>query len=667
METTEQAITRAPETSIEEALSRMCQRLSALQAADGSWEGEDIWNPMLPAQYVIAMQVIGRPIDRGRAQNILQQFEHEKLANGLWGLHRFGEPSLFMTALVYVASRLLGVKADHPSLAEARKMLAKEDLLSIPSWGKIWLSIAGVYEWKGAHSIPPEVWMLPKSARIHPANYYCHTRLIYMGMASVSAEEITAPITDLTREIRKELYPGRNYEELPWVASRGKLRAADLYAEPTKTLQAMYWAGDAYSAVHFSPLRKKILRDLRKRMKWELDSSDFTCLSPVNGLLFMLTLWNANPSDPYVERQLARFEGWVWEDEHEGMRIAGARSATWDSSFALQALSRAYEALPTERPMLRESIERGLEWLRTQQIETPAIDDATTYRKMDRVDPTGGFCFAGVWHGWPVSDCTAEAICAFLEAPPELRSEADLERVRRGIEFMLRCQNSDGGFGSYEARKNDASLEWMNPAEMFGDSMTEMSYVECTASNAIAIVAALPHLSGGLRTQAEASLKRAEALLRSMQRPDGSWEGVWGVATLYGTFFALRALHAIRSHHGEGPDAAMKKAGTYIASMQREDGGFGEHWRTCATGRSEDLGYSHCVQTGWALSGLASVSEHREARERASAWLESQLEEDGELPEQIFAGVFFRTALIGYRMYRRIFPMMAVAEHLNAK
>ena len=38
-----------------------------------------------------------------------------------------------------------------------------------------------------------------------------------------------------------------------------------------------------------------------------------------------------------------------------------------------------------------------------------------------------------------------------------------------GAEFILRTQNPDGGFGSYERRKSRVPLEWLNPAEMFGD------------------------------------------------------------------------------------------------------------------------------------------------------------------------------------------------------
>src|SRR6266481_8500589 len=43
-------------------------------------------------------------------------------------------------------------------------------------------------------------------------------------------------------------------------------------------------------------------------------------------------------------------------------------------------------------------------------------------------------------------------------------------------------QNRDGGFGTYERRRGGRLVERLNPSEMFGQCMTELSYLECTAS-----------------------------------------------------------------------------------------------------------------------------------------------------------------------------------------
>ncbi|MEM9066875.1 MAG: prenyltransferase/squalene oxidase repeat-containing protein [Myxococcota bacterium] len=622
------------------------------------WEGEDIWNSMLAAQFALAWHIMERPLSKERRERILTQFRHEQLPGGLWGMHRFGEPSLFVTTLVYVASRTLGVSANDPFLAPARAFFAQEDVLEIPSWGKAWLALTNLYEWWGVNAVPPEAWLLPERFPLHPANYYCHTRLIYMGMASVFGLKLQARRTALTDELRDELYPGRDYRRLDFAGSRHALRKGDLWAAPTRALRTMYNAVNVFERFHAPALRRRCLKTLRERMRWELRSSDYTCLSPVNGLLFMLTLWAWDKHDEVLQKQVARFDGWIWEDDEEGLRVCGARSATWDTSFVLQALSAARPSLP--KGAADDALVSGLGWLKTQQMHGPVTGDKDDYKKAYRLDPTGGFCFAGVWHGWPVSDCTAEALCAFLEAPRDL-FQADRHAVEAGIRFLLQCQNKDGGFGSYESRKTHVNLEWMNPAEMFGDSMTELSYYECTASNLIALAEVRKRYPNLLRREIDRAIERAETYLRQSQNADGSWNGAWGVAFLYGTLFGIRGLRAAGALEN---DPAIESARAFVRKHQREDGSWGEHWRTCLTDRYEDLGHGHVVQTAWALLALLESGEDdASVLEPAMRWLSDAQLPNGDWSEQEFAGVFFRTALIEYRLYRRIFPVWALAQY----
>jgi lanosterol synthase len=120
----------------------------------------------------------------------------------------------------------------------------------------------------------------------------------------------------------------------------------------------------------------------------------------VNGLLTILALWSDNPDDADLRLAVEKLDAWFWEDPREGSRVAGAGSVCWDTSFALQALS----ALPESDDA--EALARGASFLEGQQIEKPSFD----YRAAHRIDPSGGWCFSEVGHGWPVSDCTAEAL-----------------------------------------------------------------------------------------------------------------------------------------------------------------------------------------------------------------------------------------------------------------
>lgn len=633
------------------ALGRAVRALVSHQGPDGQWEGETVWCVMLPAQYVLMCHVTGLEIPAPRRARLLRQLRVTRGADGLWGLHEHSRGYLFTTALAYVAARLLGVPATDPMLADARDLFERErGVAAIPSWGKFWLAMVGLYEWEGVNPILPEVWVLPERFPLHPANYYCHTRLIYMGMAACYARKVRAPRTPIVDALRRELYPD-GYRRVDWTRARRSLHEGDIYTWPGRRLRAMFEACRLYERVHSRRLRARMLARIDERIRFELRSTDYTCLSPVNGLLFQIALWHDDPEDPDLRRARERFEGWIWEDDAEGMRVAGARSATWDSAFAVQALSAAARAGAVD---VAEPLARGLSFLSSQQI----AESFPGWKRAYRVDPKGGFCFAGVWHGWPVSDCTAEALEAFLAAPGHA---PDRGRVEDGIGFLLQCQNPDGGFGSYEARKTRVGLEWMNPAEMFGDSMTELSYYECTASNLSALAAFVARYpDSALAPRAERAMARAHRYLAEAQNEDGTWDGAWGVWFTYGTMFGVRGLLA-----GGTPksDPAIRRACRWLLDHQRADGGWGEDSSISESNAYREAPSSHAVQTAWAMLTLLEAGEpDLEAIARGARYLASVQGPDGEFPHQGMVGVFFHTALLDYRMYRRIFPAWALAR-----
>ncbi len=633
--------------SIADALARGAAALVREQAEDGSFEGEVVWCPMLAAQYVLASHVMGRPIAPARARLVLRHFEATRRPGGAWGLAPAGEPYLFVTALVYVAARLLGVDKDDPLVRDAKAFLRAEGgLVGIPSWGKLWLALVGLYEWEGVNPVVPELWAAPRWLPIHPSRYYCHTRLIYMGMASLYGAKPTAPLDATIRCLRDELFVAP-YAEIDWAAARESLRAGDVHEAPSSPLRAAYRALVALDRTRTREAREPLLAELRERIRYELRSTSYTCISPVSGLLGLLALWIADPDDPDLAKGLEAFEGWIWEDEAEGARVCGARSATWDSAFAAQALSAVAPFTDVDAPL------RAVDaFLATQQIERGTGEEA----RHDRIDPSGGFCFAGVWHGWPVSDCTAEAMLARLESPVAAVSDASMVSA---AQFVLRCQNADGGFGSYEARRVDGvDIDWLNPSEMFGACMTERSYVECTASCVTALAAFRRHHPGAHREAIDASIERAAALLSAAQRSDGSFEGNWGVHFVYGTMFGVRGLLAAGA---PAVDPRIRRACGWLLERQRPDGGWGEHADSVIEGRYVEHAEGQVVQTAWALTTLIEARDPDfDAIERAARFLARAQRPDGTWPKQDPEGIFFHTALLEYRLYRSYFPAWAL-------
>jgi lanosterol synthase len=390
-------------------------------------------------------------------------------------------------------------------------------------------------------------------------------------------------------------------------------------------------------------------------MLYEQRTSRYQAISPVNGLLNTLALFDWQ--HPELERSVAGLESWRWEDGEEGLRFAGARSNAWDTAFALQAALEYPPAAAEYGGTLRHAYG----FLRDTQI----TEELEGGRKNGRDPALGGWCFSDGQHRWPVSDCTAEALCAILAAHevPGLVAEAERipnDRLKLAADFILSRQNRDGGFGTYERRRGGRFLEAVNPSEMFGQCMTESSYVECTASAVKALVRFRQHDGNWRRKTIDRAVRRACRFLRSRQRPDGSYAGFWGINFTYATFFAVEALREA----GVPPsDPVPERAAHWLLSRQRPDGGWGEHFSSCLTGVYRGHSQSQASMTSWALLGLMPVIGTRsDAVDRGIRWLREHQNQDGAWAGEAVSGVFFGSAMLDYRLYRVYFPAWALAR-----
>jgi lanosterol synthase len=628
------------------ALDRGLRHLESLQRKDGSWEGEVVWCPMLAAQYVLTAHIIGAPIDDGRRRRLLRHFEVTRHTSGGWGLHELSEPYLFVTSLVYVAARLLGVAKDDPLLESAGRFLQEQGgVVAIPTWGKFWLAMLNLYPWKGLNPILPELWGLPRWLPLHPSKLYCHTRYIYLAMALIYGHRHQAPRTPVIDALRDELFPD-GFDRIDTAGARRALRAEEIHTPPSRGLKLAYRLLRVADGLHLRRGRERLLRKLCEEVRFELRATDHSSLSPVSGLLNVIALWLENPRDADLSRAWEGMARWMWEDEDEGCRLAGARSATWDTSLAMQVIATAAPGAAAA-----PSLARGEGFLEAQQIRhsLPGADEA------DRLDTRGGYSFGHAWHGWPVSDCTAEALTARLALPNPAVSDADLTA---GVNFILRRQNGDGGFGSYESGRGSLPLEWLNPAEIFGGSMTDDSHVECTASSLVALSEVRRQRPELLPAEIDPAVQRGRQWLRRRQESDGSWRGTWGVNFLYGTLFGIRGLLAagMPAH-----DPRIRKACSWITARQRQDGGWGECHTGRLTGAYVEHRESQVIHTAWALTALLDAEEPDWRRlQRGARFLARAQTTGGDWPKQDPAGVFFRTALMDYTLYRSYFPVQAL-------
>ncbi|CAH9089468.1 unnamed protein product, partial [Cuscuta epithymum] len=122
----------------------------------------------------MCMYITGHPntfFSSEHRKEILRYIYCHQNEDGGWGLHIEGHSTMFCTTLSYICIRILGEGpngGEYNACCRARKwILDHGSVKSIPSWGKTWLSILGVFDWTGTNPMPPEFWLLPSSLPIH--------------------------------------------------------------------------------------------------------------------------------------------------------------------------------------------------------------------------------------------------------------------------------------------------------------------------------------------------------------------------------------------------------------------------------------------------------------------------------------------------------------------
>ncbi len=609
-----------------------------------------LWCPVVTAQVAITRHVVGLPFSHEEAARIVRHFEFSRTASGAFGLHPEHPGSVFVTTLVYVAMRVLGVSADHPLAAGAREWLNARPggVLSAPTWGKFWLALLGLYGRDGLRPLVPELVLLPRAVPAHPERYYCHTRYVYLAMAILQGGRVSFDLGALGEDLKRELY-GPGGMPTRFRAHRYRLADEDAFEPPPLIVRAAERVLGWYDRVHIGKLRRVAMRRCEEFIKRDLDATGGLTLSPVNGVLNALALYARGAPVADVVRCVAGFDFFKWDDDARGLRYSGGRTRVWDTGFAVEAL------LASGAP--REPLERAYRFLAAHQMTQSVAgrDD----RFPDRA--VGGWCLGDAKHAWPVSDCTAEALAAVLgvhqaSEPTERIPDA---RLAQAADFILSRQNRDGGFGSYERSRAPRWLERLNPSEMFARCMTDQSYIECTGSCLVALArfrAAVPSHAAHLIAPA---VRRGVRFLLKRQRPDGAFPGAWGVYLTYGTFHAVRGLRAA----GIPPEhPALRRAANWLIAHQKPDGGWGEHFTGCLRQEYVEHERSQATMTSWAVLALCDVvgASHPTVA-RGAAWLTANRRADGSHPREAVNGVFFGTAMLDYDLYRAYFPAWALA------
>ncbi|KAF8998542.1 terpenoid cyclases/protein prenyltransferase alpha-alpha toroid [Cyathus striatus] len=592
-----------------------------LQSHDGHWAGE--YGGPLIGSYISGMGFK----DEERLEMIRYIMNRAHPQDGGWGIHIEGHSTVFGTALNYVALRILGMEADHPVCIKSRATLHKlGGATAIPAWGKFWLSLLNVYDWEGNNPVPPEFWLLPEWLPIHPSKWWIHTRAVYLPMSYLYGVRFTAPENHFILSLRQELYT-QDYYSIHWPSQRNNVSEADLYSPHSAIFDMINVVLAGYEQCTIPPLRAAGIKRAYQLIVYDDENTGYQTLAPVSKMFALVARYHAEGPDAECYRlHMKRRADFMWMGA-EGMMVCGTNgSQLWDTGFIAQALVET--GLAEQEKEFRGGLTKALEWLDQAQIRENPRHFECAYRHASK----GAWGFSTTEQGYTVSDCTGEGLKAVmylqynLDFTPKL---VDERRMCDAVDIMLSLQNP--------LIRAPQWLELLNPAEVFGNIMVEYTYPECTTSVITALSIFRKHIPYYRRADIDRTIKSAIKYLHDAQHPGGGWVGSWGICFTYAT-----QLHSNRSHCPHS-----KKACDFLLSKQREDGGWGESYKSCEQSRWIEHEKSQIVQTCWAVMSLIY---------------------DGSWPQEAIEGVFNKTCAISYPNFKFSFPIWMLGKaHIYLK
>jgi squalene-hopene/tetraprenyl-beta-curcumene cyclase len=613
------------------ALGRAVAHLRRLQHPDGYWWGELESNATITAEHVFMLHALGLA-----TADLRRRLASELLAtqrdDGSWANWYSGPADLSTTAEGYYALRLCGVPADDPRMARAREVVRSLGGVNRARFfTKLWLAVLGRYPWSALPVLPPEMILLPPRAPLSPYRFACWARGTFVALMVVLSRNPTFPQAVGLDELFLEppgsgpspqpKTPGR---WTPWL-TRAMGIARWYNRRPVRSLRRLSEA--------------RVARWICDRQ--EADGSWGGIQPPWVYSIIALHALGFPLDHPVIARGLAGFDDTfaLHPDGGERLRIQACLSPIWDTCLAAVALADA-GAAPGD-----PALAGACDWLLSKEVTRYG-----DWYEIPRRGRPGGWSFEFANEWYPDTDDTAEVLIALRRAghPPSHPA------IRRGVDWLLAMQSSDGGWGAFDV-DNDRRVMTQLPLCDFGE-VIDPPTEDVTAHAVEALVEC------GLGPD-HAAVRRGVAYLWRTQREDGSWWGRWGVNHVYGTGAALPALAAAGEDMGS-PGA--RRAVRWLAEHQNGDGGWGESVLSYRDPSWVGRGDSTASQTAWALLGLHAADPAHPAAEGGLAYLARSQRPDGSWDEPWYTGTGFpMDFMINYHLYRQVFPVSALGRLLR--
>lgn len=636
--------------SIDEAIRSSQSWLFRRQDPEGYWVAELEADSTLTSEYLMLRRFLG-VVDAERERKAVRYLRAMQLEDGGWPIYTGGPSDISASVKAYFALKLSGVSADEPFMKRARKaILARGGVVEASVFTKIALTLFDQYDWEGIPTMPPEIVLLPKRFyfNLYAVSYWSRAVLLPLLIVFHHRPVCQIPREQGIEELFKQPREQVQYRKVPpFKREATSFALRNFFITLDRALKL-------YDRMPLVALRR---RAVERAAQWMLDhlngSGGLGAIYPAmaNSLVALRCL-GYDVDHPLVVKALGEIEALeVYDAQPRGqvsgetMHLQPCFSPVWDTALLINALIEA--GLPQDH----QALQKAAGWLLSRQTRT--IGDWKV--SCPEAEPGGWyFQFENEWY--PDVDDSAVVLMALgkLKLPD---SEAQQHAIRRGYQWVLAMQGSDGGWGSYDKDNNRTVLNLIPFAD-------HRALVDPSTADLAGRCLEMLGVLGYDRTHPAA--RPALDFLKREQEADGSWYGRWGINYIYGTWSVLAGLRAI----GEDMSAPyVQKAVAWLASMQNPDGGWGESCLSYANPGMAGKGGSTPSQTAWALMGLlsAGVSDSISVV-RGVNYLLRQQREDGSWQEAQHTGTGFpRVFYLRYHWYCQYFPLWALAMYRNVK
>lgn len=624
-------------TSIDRAL----QGLMSWRQPDGHWVFELEADCTIPAEYVLLRHYLAEPVDAELERKIGNYLRRIQGAHGGWPLVDQGDFDMSASVKGYFALKMIGDDIDSPHMVRAREaILSRGGAIHSNIFTRFLLAFYGIVSWKAVPVLPVEIMLLPRWFPFHL------NKISYWARTTIVPLMVLATMKPLARNPR-----GIGIDEL-FKEDPHSIGMTKRAPHQSSVLHGLFNALDVvlHAVEPYMPkrLRQRAIDAALAFIEPRLNGEDGlgAIFPPMANTVMMYDAMGKPESYPPRAITRAGIDKLLVIHEDEAY-CQPCVSPIWDTALTAHALQEV------GGDQANAAARQALDWLLPKQ-ELEIKGDWAVKRPDLR---PGGWAFQYANPHYPDLDDTAVVAMAMDRARRGNETKDYDEGIARAKEWILGMQSRDGGWAAFDVD----NLEYYLNSIPFSDHGALLDPpTEDVTARCVSFLCQL-----GDTIQSSKAVADGVEYLRRTQLPDGSWYGRWGLNYIYGTWSVMCALNMAGVPHS---DPMIRKAVGWLASIQNEDGGWGEDAVSYKLDyRSYERSPTTASQSAWALLALMAAGEadHPATKRGIQCLIDTQTEK-GLWDEQRYTATGFpRVFYLRYHGYSRFFPLWALARYRN--